>query len=206
MDALASRRTADTPNDSQEKQKMIVTWKEFEKTALILALKIYRSGWQPDYIVSIGRGGNILGDVFSRVFKKRLGVIMAESYKKETQGQLLIAEHVSIVKEPDDKKELTGKVLLVDDLADTGKTFVGVQRVLHEKYADLEIRTAGVYHKTLSKFVPTYTGRTVQTGTWIVFPYERFDDISLDHLSREELLQLSEEGLDQLAESMLLKG
>ncbi|MCE5319227.1 MAG: phosphoribosyltransferase [Parachlamydia sp.] len=130
-----------------EKPMWKVTWRAYNVTVLNLALKVYRSGWEPDYIVSIGRGGMPAGDAFSRMFKKTLGVIMASSYHGEgekTQGDLEIAEHISIT-----LKQLKGRVLLIDDLVDSGKTLAAIQWYIQEKNANIEIRTAVVYKKKL---------------------------------------------------------
>lgn len=193
MDALVSKMG----DVSLEPQKMYLTWKTYNETVGVLALKVYRSGWEPNAIVSIGRGGTPVGDALSRLFHKTLGVIMASSYDEDgNKGKLNIAEHLSII-----VKQLKGRVLLVDDLADTGETQPAVKRYLQEQNPSVEIRTAAVYLKTCSKFIPDYSGQTVGEE-WIYFPYEIFEKLSLKGISPESLQDMSDKELLEVSKKL----
>jgi hypothetical protein len=62
-----------------------------------------------------------------------------------------------------------GRVLVMDDVADTGLTLVAAKNFLKRAGA-AEVRTAALAYKPRSKFVPDYT--LFCTDQWIVFPWE----------------------------------
>ena len=49
--------------------KLIIDWKEYNLTVEKLALQIHSSGYQPDLLIGIARGGLPITDVLSRIFK-----------------------------------------------------------------------------------------------------------------------------------------
>ena len=82
-----------------------------------LALKVHQSGWEFDTILCLARGLRP-GDILSRIFSKPLAIMSTSSYRAEAgtvQGHLDIARFITTP-----KGEIAGKVLLVDDLADSG--------------------------------------------------------------------------------------
>lgn len=165
-------------------QTLTVTWKAYRVTAIILALQILQSGWEPDMIICVGRGGMLVGEALCRMLKKTLGVVMAYSYHGEgekTRGKLKIAEHISIT------KPVAGKVLFVDDLADSGNTFIEMLQYLNKINDKLEVRTGALYQKTATQFKPDYCVETIDKDTWLVFPNESFDKVSLEQWSPESL-------------------
>lgn len=190
-------------NLSVKPKHMDVKWKDYKVSILTLALKIYRSGWEPDYVVCIGRGGMILGDSLSRLFQKKLGVIMCSSYEGEgemEQGNLKIAEHISFA-----TKKLSGNVLLGDDLVDSGKTLLVLKDIIKTRHPDVvEVKTAVIYEKTSTKYKPDFHSEKVDPQVWIFLPNEVFDRISLKHLPKKILNQISEESIGRLAKEMLL--
>ena len=99
---------------------LYVSWDEYHMLIERLALKVHSSGWQFDQILCLARGGMRPGDVLSRVFDKPLAIMSTSSYRAEAgtiQGRLDIAKYITMP-----KGELAGRVLLVDDLADSGVT------------------------------------------------------------------------------------
>jgi len=99
---------------------LYVSWDEYHLLIERLALKIDASGWQFDQILCLARGGMRPGDVLSRVFDKPLAIMSTSSYRAEAgtiQGRLDLAKYITMP-----KGELAGRVLLVDDLSDSGVT------------------------------------------------------------------------------------
>ena len=97
---------------------LYVSWDEYHMLIERLALKVHHSGWEFDQILCLARGGMRPGDVLSRVFDKPLAIMSTSSYRAEAgtiQGRLDLAKYITMP-----KGELAGRVLLVDDLADTG--------------------------------------------------------------------------------------
>ena len=103
---------------------LYVSWDEYHMLIERLALKVAHSGWQFDQILCLARGGMRPGDVLSRVFHKPLAIMSTSSYRSEggtVQGHLDIARYITMP-----QGELAGRVLLVDDLADSGVTLKAV--------------------------------------------------------------------------------
>ena len=105
---------------------LYVSWDEYHMLIERLALKIDASGWQFDQILCLARGGMRPGDVLSRVFDKPLAIMATSSYRAEAgtiQGRLDLAKYITLP-----RGELAGRVLLVDDLADSGITLARRRR------------------------------------------------------------------------------
>ena len=107
---------------------LYVSWDEYHMLIERLALKIAHSGWEFDQILCLARGGMRPGDVLSRVFDKPLAIMSTSSYRAEAgtiQGRLDLAKYITMP-----KGELAGRVLLVDDLADSRWTMTVAGREL----------------------------------------------------------------------------
>ena len=103
---------------------LYVSWDEYHMLIERLALKVHNSGWAFDQILCLARGGMRPGDVLSRVFDKPLAIMSTSSYRADAgtiQGRLDIAKYITLP-----KGELAGRLLLVDDLADSGVTLQAV--------------------------------------------------------------------------------
>jgi len=102
-------------------KKLIVNWNEYNKTVEKLAVQIYQSGYKPDLLVGIMRGGAPIIDVLSRVFKLKCAYLAVESYSGEgtedQQGDLVFSREMSST-----VQDMKGNILLCDDLSDTGVT------------------------------------------------------------------------------------
>ena len=120
---------------------MYVSWDEYHMLIERLALKVHASGWQFDQILCLARGGMRPGDVLSRVFDKPLGIMSTSSYRADegsVQGRLDMATYITLP-----QGELGGRVLLVDDLADSGVTLSAVVCNL-EPHEDAEVQRISV--------------------------------------------------------------
>jgi hypoxanthine phosphoribosyltransferase len=74
------------------------------------------------------------------------------------------------------KGEIAGRVLLVDDLADTGHTLKAVVNMLKTNYAPItELRTAVLWTKGVSDFKADYSVDFLPTNPWIHQPFESYD-------------------------------
>ncbi len=147
---------------------LVLLWEDIADLSYKLFDKIYPE-FIPDIICGVARGGwipaRLLSDYFEQVVK---GIELANMrimfYRDvgETIDRPIISQDISV--DISDKK-----VLLVDDLTDTGNSLkVAVEYLLHKM--PLEIRTATLLHKPWSKIVPTYYVDT--TEKWVVFPHE----------------------------------
>jgi uncharacterized protein len=69
-------------------------------------------------------------------------------------------------------------VLLVDDLADTGHTLNAVINTLVNHYEPItELRSAVIWTKGVSTFMPDYSVETLPTNPWIHQPFEGYDSL-----------------------------
>jgi len=96
------------------------------------------------------------------------------------QGVLDIARFITTP-----KGEIAGKVLLVDDLADSGHTLKAVINQLKNNYPPItELRSAVLWTKAFSTFSADYSVEFLPTNPWIHQPFEGYDA-----LRPEQLLQ-----------------
>lgn len=122
-----------------------------------------------DYVVGIIRGGYIPADIISRIKKAKLLCLRACSYKDKTQGGLSIYNMSENI-------PLSGNVILVDDLTDSGRTLLEVKKYLSHRHKNANIKTAVIWNKssnTLTK--PDYYVSDVGSE-WIVQPFEKYGD------------------------------
>src|SRR5262245_19788713 len=118
-------------NVSNEKH-LWVSWDEYHNAIIGLARLVHDSGWEFDQVLCLARGGLRPGDIFSRIFDVPLAILSTSSYREEAgtvQGTLDIAKHITMT-----KGTLSGKVLLIDDLVDSGVTLRNVQSHLKENF------------------------------------------------------------------------
>ena len=153
-----------------------ISWDEYNRLVEKLALEVWKSNWRFDAVVCLARGGLRIGDVFSRLFDKPLGVLFTSSYRDDagmTQGRLLIGDQMSSA------QPLPGpRWLLVDDLADTGATLVQVLPALRARYPQAqEIRSAVLWRKGASVAEPDYVVEPLPGSPWIHQPFEEYDHL-----------------------------
>lgn len=162
---------------------LYVSWDEYHLLTERLALKVHNSGWQFDQILCLARGGMRPGDVLSRVFDKPLAIMATSSYRADAgtiQGRLDLAKYITLP-----KGELAGRVLLVDDLADSGVTLKAVVQRLRAMPAIDELRSAVLWVKGVSTYTPDYYVESLPTSPWIHQPFEEYDSLRPDGLARK---------------------
>lgn len=115
---------------TEDGKHLYVSYDEYHGLIEKLALKIHQSGWEFDTILCLARGGLRPGDILSRIFDKPLAIMSTSSYRADAgkvQGHLDIGRFIATP-----KGEIAGRVLLVDDLADTGVTLNAVVKRLRK--------------------------------------------------------------------------
>jgi len=148
----------------------IPSWDQIYEFLLNLTDRVQRNGFKPDVIVGVSRGGwppaRVMSDLLGN---PRLANVTAEFYVgvAETKGKPIITQPVSISVEGK-------KVLVVDDVADTGESLLLVRAYLEEQGAT-EVKIATVYYKPWSVLVPDYYEK--ETSAWIIFPWERKETV-----------------------------
>ena len=168
---------------TEDGKHLYVSYDEYHSLIEKLALKVHQSGWRFDTILCLARGGMRPGDVLSRVFDKPLGIMSTSSYRADAgtiQGRLDIAKYITLP-----KGELAGRVLLVDDLADSGETLHAVVERLRGMPAIGELRSAVIWVKAVSTYRPDYYVETLPTSPWIHQPFEEYDALRPEGLARK---------------------
>lgn len=156
---------------------------EAEYSALIeaLARKVHQSAWPFDLVLCLARGGLRPGDVLSRIFDKPLAILSTSSYRAAAgteQGLLQIAPQITCA-----GYNIGGRVLLVDDMVDSGETLRGVARWLTVNYPEIaELRSAVIWQKAASVFSPDYVVEHLPTSPWIHQPFEKYDGLRVKDL------------------------
>ena len=165
---------------TEDGKHLYVSWDEYHDLLERLAIKVYKSGWEFDQILCLARGGMRPGDILSRIFDRPLAIMATSSYREGAgtlQGRLDMARYITLP-----RGELAGRVLLVDDLADSGVTLHAVVERLKELPAITELKTAVVWTKGISTFAPDYYAEALPTSPWIHQPFEIYDDKRADSL------------------------
>ncbi len=143
----------------------VLTWQAFGDASRELAQQVAESGYQPDLILSIARGGLFAAGAMSYALGiKNLHVMNVEFYT-DIDARLPLPVMLPPVPSQVDLSEK--KVLVVDDVADTGGTLKLVRDFCADHVA--EIRTAVIYEKPHSIVHCDYIWR--ETELWIDFPW-----------------------------------
>lgn len=165
---------------------LYVSWSDYHSNIERLAAQVWRSGWRFNQIVCIARGGLRVGDTLSRIFKQPLAVISTQSYTGEAgteRGSITVAEHMTMT-----TPALGDRVLLVDDLVDSGITLEVVKDHLLAEYpAIAELRTAVLWYKACSRFKPDYYVDFLGENPWIHQPFEPYDVMPVEELGKRFL-------------------
>jgi len=170
----------------------IPTWDEIYEMLLRLAEKIQRDNFHPDLIIGVCRGGwppaRVISDLLGN---PKLANISVEFYVDvaETKNKPVLTQSVTA---PVKGK----KVLILDDVADTGKTLKLVKKHLLDRGAE-EVKIATIYYKPWSIVVPDYYEK--ETKRWIVFPWERKEtvrNLMRKHRKEDVREKLIAEGMD----------
>jgi len=146
-------------------EREILTYELFGTATRELAQRIADDGFAPDVVLSIARGGLALGMGLGYALAvKNVSVVNVEFYTgvdERLEMPVMLPPTPAAV-------DLSGlRVLIADDVADTGRTL----ELVHDFLADhvAEARTAVIYEKPSSVIVPDYAWR--RTERWIDFPW-----------------------------------
>ncbi|MEM1605363.1 MAG: phosphoribosyltransferase [Fervidicoccaceae archaeon] len=151
----------------------LVTWNDVVDWSKKLARKIIDSGYQPDVIIGIARGGVTP----ARLLCDYLGVMDLLTIKVEhwveTAGHLEDA----IVKYPFTANLEKKKVLLVDDICDTGRSIIVSKEYIERNSKPEQLKVATMqYIKPVAKFVPDYYVDEVVDWVWYLYPWNQMED------------------------------
>lgn len=168
-----SQQPGCSPAEKRSFKCELISFSEVSHLSKLLANKIKASGYQPDLIIAIGRGGYVPGRLVSDfLLFNALTTIKVEHYMKgaEMKAEARIRFPLPV--------DISGnKVLIIDDVTDTGDTLkLSVDYV--QSLSPAEVRTAVLQHKTCSSFVPDFYGQKIFKWRWIIYPWARYEDLA----------------------------
>ena len=165
--------------------KLIISFDEYTKIVEKLAIEIHKT-YKPTVLVGIMRGAAPIIDILSRILKLPIAYIVIQSYSgirmEDKQGQLMFAREISSLAEDKD----FNKVLLIDDLSDTGltlnKSIEWLKNYAPTKNYIKEVRTACLWKKKSSTFEPDFCPVRLNSDPWIVQPTEHYEELSIEEI------------------------
>ena len=169
-------------------EKLIVSWPEYYRTVEKLLISIDASGYKPNLLVGICRGGAPMIDVLSRVLKLNCAYLAVNSYSgkgiEDEQKEIVFSREMSSI-----AKNMGGRILLCDDLSDTGITlnksvdWLRKYEPIKDKIED--IKTATLWKKKKSTFEPDFCAVKLKNNPWIVQPFEIFEEIRIEDIKKK---------------------
>jgi uncharacterized protein len=148
------------------------SWDKIYDMTLGLAKQIRSSDFSPEVIVGVSRGGwppaRIMSDLLENQNVANMKVVFYKDIGERNKKPVIIQPVTAPVK---------GKrVLVVDDVSDTGHSLKAVYEHLRTKGVR-DIRVCTLYLKPGSVFTPQYYAK--KTSKWVIFPWERLESIRL---------------------------
>ena len=169
-------------------EKLIVSWDEYNNTVEKLAIMIHESSYKPTLLVGIMRGGAPMIDLLSRVFKLKCAYLAVESYSgkgiEDEQGNIIFSREMSSI-----ALNMGGRILLCDDLSDTGitlnKSVDWLRKYGPIKDKIVDIKTATLWKKKKSTFEPDFCSVRLNDNPWIVQPFEHYEEIRIEDIKKK---------------------
>jgi hypoxanthine phosphoribosyltransferase len=187
-------------------QYEIPTWNQIYDMLLAQAQKIQAIKYAPDVVVAVARGGLVPARIHADLLDTaELTMIQVEFYSEIARAKA----------EPTLKQALTAqiggkKVLLVDDIADSGRSLQFAANYLRT-HSPAEIKTATLYHKPQSTFKPDFYEK--ETTSWVIFPWDTKEALRQilqkqqgKRMVNQEIAKLVKSGLPRALADKLLGG
>ena len=144
--------------------KLWYSWEEMRRDVNVLARDIVLDNFDPVVIVGLSRGGLTPGVMLSHWFKK--------PFKSVASALRDFPEWEEYLPRPTDKR-----VLIVDDICDSGETFQRMSSHITKKANGVDVRFATLWWNNECDFEPKYYVREIakdSTNTWVHFPWEQW--------------------------------
>ena len=157
----------------------LMSWDDLGLGARDLAQRIYDDGYRPDMVLAIARGGMLVAAALGYALGVKNTFTMNVEFYTGIDSRLEMPMLLPPVPDLVDFHET--RVLIADDVADTGATLALVKEFCEGKVA--EVRCAVLYEKPRSSVQCEYVWR--RTDRWITFPWSAEDPVS-EELARAE--------------------
>ena len=150
----------------------LISWDEAYRLSLELARAIKSSRYDPDLVIAIGRGGYVP----ARIVCDFLLHSLLTSIKIEHWDIAACKRPQASVRFPLAVDVRGRKILIVDDVTDTGDTLKAAIDYVKSEGAG-QIKTAVMQHKTSSAIVPDYYADLISDWRWIIYPWAAYEDV-----------------------------
>lgn len=147
------------------------SYEEFCVDVNVLAKEV-KASFAPEAIIAIARGGMTLGHFLAEALEMRDLYAINSIHYEETQK----LDTINVFNIPDLSK--VTRVLVVDDIIDSGETMIEIKRILLEKYPHIELKVAAAFYKPKALLHPDFAAR--EAMQWVEF----FWDFEIDKPSR----------------------
>jgi hypoxanthine phosphoribosyltransferase len=151
----------------------LVSWAQVRSLSRRLVSLIRSSGFQPDSIVAIGRGGYMP----ARLLSDYLDVYDLTSFKIEHYRRAQ-RQAEARVRYPLSANVSGKQLLLVYDVSDAGDTFELALAHLADCGPPARVRTVVLHHKRGSRFTPDYYAVEITEWRWLIYPWAILEDVS----------------------------
>jgi hypoxanthine phosphoribosyltransferase len=151
-----------------------VTWDEVDEWCKSVSDKIYGSGWRPEVIIAISRGGYVPGRLIcDQLIVSDLISLQISHWPSATQ----MAKE-TVVRYPLDYDLNHKRVLIIDDITDTGESIIIAKDYIWMKCRPDEIKVATLqWISSSSKIKPDFLAEEVKSWVWYQYPWTRLEDI-----------------------------
>jgi hypoxanthine phosphoribosyltransferase len=154
-------------------EREVLGWLEFGDASRDLARDVLGSGFNPDFVIAIARGGLLpAGALAYALGTKSCGSLNVEFY---SDIETTLPEPILLPPLLDNEPLIGKNILLVDDVADSGRTLALVVSLLEN--VGVIVKTATLYSKPRSVIEPDFFWR--KTDRWIVFPWSAHPPVTV---------------------------
>jgi phosphoribosyltransferase len=136
------------------------SYDEFARDIKDMARKV-RDEFNPEAILAVARGGLTLGHSLATALENR-NLFTLNSIHYEESKKL---DTIEIFNIPDMSK--FSKILLVDDIIDSGESMVEIKRALFKIYPNLDVKIATIFYKPKALLLPEF--KVKEADDWVEF-------------------------------------
>jgi len=151
----------------------LVSWEDIAEWSRLLAVKIRESNWQPDIVVAVARGGYAP----ARLICDYLGIADLVSIQVVHWPSTAQVAERAYIKYPLRIDLSNKRVLVMDDIVDTGDSIQLAKEHIEENNKNVEVRTGALqWISPIARFKPDYYVIEVKDWTWFVYPWNTTED------------------------------
>ncbi|MFC1747195.1 phosphoribosyltransferase [Pseudomonadota bacterium] len=157
---------------SDKIQCELLTWGEIQRLTRRLAQLVKSAGYQPDVIVAIARGGYVP----ARMVCDFLNIYNLTSLRVAHYTSTNQKNEAARLSTPLNIDVRGLKVLIIDDVSDTGDTLQVTLEHIHS-FDPAEVKVGVLHHKTVSYIEPDFYAKKIIKWRWLIYPWAVIEDL-----------------------------